>query len=59
MSLPLNLYTADQVRELDKIAINEFDIPGFTLMQRAGQATFEQILNSYPLTQSLCVVCGT
>ena len=58
MSLPLNLYTADQVRELDKIAINEFDIPGFTLMQRAGQATFEQILNSYPFTQSLCVVCG-
>ena len=59
MTLPLSLYTANQVRELDRIAIEEFDIPGFKLMQRAAQATFEQILNGYPNTQSLCVICGT
>jgi len=59
MSLPLKLYTADQVRKLDRIAIDEFNIPGFTLMQRAGQATFKQMIDSYPDTQSLCVVCGS
>ena len=58
MSLPLKLYTADQVRKLDRIAIDEFNIPGFTLMQRAGQATYKHILDSYPDTKSLCVVCG-
>jgi len=59
MTLPLNLYTADQLRELDRIAIEEFKIPGLTLMQRAGQATFDHILDRYPRTQSISVICGT
>lgn len=58
MTLPLNLYTASQVRELDQIAIKEFGIPGYTLMKRAGQATFEILRNSYPDVKSICVVCG-
>ena len=41
MKLPLNLYTASQVRELDHIAIDNFAILGITLMQRAGLATFK------------------
>jgi len=59
MSLPLNLYTASQVRELDRIAIEEFGIPGYTLMQRAGQVTFDILQKSFPATESICVVCGT
>ena len=38
--LPYALYRADQVRELDRIAIQECGIPGVTLMERAGQAAF-------------------
>jgi NAD(P)H-hydrate repair Nnr-like enzyme with NAD(P)H-hydrate epimerase domain len=34
----LPLYTAAQVRELDRIAIEEAGIPGYTLMTRAGEA---------------------
>jgi NAD(P)H-hydrate epimerase len=52
------LYRADQTRELDRIAIQDFGIPGFTLMQRAAQATFDAILNSYPDCKSVCVLCG-
>jgi len=59
MNLPPDLYTASQVRELDQIAINEFAIPGFTLMKRAGQATFDALLNAYPEARTLCVVCGS
>ncbi len=59
MKLPLNLYTANQVRELDRIAINDFDIAGFTLMKRAGRATFQQIQAAYPKAKTICVVCGT
>ncbi len=53
------LYSTEQVRELDQIAINNQGIPGFTLMQRAGQATFNAMLDSYPESTSVCVLCGT
>ncbi len=59
MSLPSTLYTSSQVRELDRIAIEDFAIPGFDLMQRAGETVFAHMLLSYPDAQSVCVVCGT
>ena len=58
MSLPVTLYSSSQTRELDRIAIEDFGISGFSLMQRAGQATFDYVLKAYPLTKSFCVVCG-
>lgn len=59
MNLPPDLYTANQVRELDRIAINDFAIAGFTLMKRAGQVTFDIMLQTYPDIKSICVVCGS
>jgi NAD(P)H-hydrate epimerase len=56
--LPDLLYRAASVRELDRIAIEELNIPGATLMARAGQAAFELLLRSWPLTRTLVVVCG-
>lgn len=40
VSLYPKLYTAEQVRELDRCAINGHGIPGYELMQRAGRAAF-------------------
>ena len=54
-----NLYCANQVRELDRIAIQDFGIPGFSLMQRAAEVTFDAMLDSYPESKSVCVLCGT
>jgi len=59
MSLSTTLYSAEQTRELDRIAIEDFAIPGYTLMQHAGQVTFDAILQKFPDSKSLCVVCGT
>jgi len=39
-TLPLKLYTAQAVRELDRIAINSIGIDGLELMSRAGQAAY-------------------
>ena len=36
--LPHALYRADQVRELDRSAIEDQGIPGAELMERAGRA---------------------
>jgi NAD(P)H-hydrate epimerase len=53
-----NLYTVKQTRELDSIAINKFKIPGFTLMQRAGEAAFEIMQQYWPCAKKIIVVCG-
>ncbi len=55
----LPVYTIEQVRELDRIAIQEQGIPGYELMQRAANALFAAILQYYPQTRSVCIVCGT
>jgi hydroxyethylthiazole kinase-like uncharacterized protein yjeF len=53
------LYTASQVRELDRIAIGEAGIPGYTLMSRAGEACWEILQVRWPQARSLLVLCGT
>lgn len=59
MPLPRELYSREQVRELDRIAIEDFSIAGFTLMQRAAKASYDALLDKFPGTQKILVVCGT
>lgn len=56
--LPLELYSADQVRELDRTAIDEFYIPGYELMCRAGQSVFERVKAFCPEATSCTIFCG-
>jgi len=55
--LPERLYAAAGVRELDRRTINEFGVPGYDLMCRAGAAVFAQIRQRWP-GRLLVVVCG-
>ena len=57
--LPVTLYRTAQVRELDRIAIQELGIPGFDLMSRAGDAVFQCIRKQWPDAQSIAVFCGS
>lgn len=56
--LPVELYRAAQVRELDRIAIEERGIPGYTLMSRAGEAAFELLRQRWPDARQMVVICG-
>ena len=56
--LPTPLYTAEQTRELDRVAIQQFSIPGIRLMQRAGHACFAVMLERYQHLSSITVMCG-
>ena len=56
--LPTNLYSAEVVRNLDFIAINEFKISGYELMKRAGKALFNHLQNCYPIAKNILVICG-
>ena len=57
-TLPAELYRAVQVRELDRIAIEERGIPGYTLMNRAGEAAFQLLRQRWPKAWRIAVVCG-
>lgn len=56
--LPVELYRADQVREQDRIAIQEFGIPGDELMNRAGEAAFAVLAARWPASERVVVLCG-
>ena len=57
-ALPLALYRAVQVRELDRIAIEDLGIPGAVLMERAGLAAFRALRQCWPAARKVVVVSG-
>ncbi|MGH8583550.1 MAG: NAD(P)H-hydrate dehydratase [Gammaproteobacteria bacterium] len=56
--LPRALYRAQQVRELDRAAIEDHGIPGLTLMERAGCCAFQVLRERWPHARRMAVFCG-
>ncbi len=56
--LPRALYSAEQVRALDRRAMQQGGIPGLTLMQRAGASAFALLRRRWPRTQRIVVAAG-
>jgi hydroxyethylthiazole kinase-like uncharacterized protein yjeF len=57
-SLPVAVHTAAQVRALDRHAIDDLQIPSYTLMTRAGEAALGALRSCWPSAQRIAVVCG-
>ncbi|WP_053982017.1 bifunctional ADP-dependent NAD(P)H-hydrate dehydratase/NAD(P)H-hydrate epimerase [Marinagarivorans algicola] len=55
--LPRYLYRAEQVRELDRLFIEEHKVAGIVLMKRAGRAAFELLNTLFP-HGSITILCG-
>ncbi|GMQ97313.1 MAG: NAD(P)H-hydrate dehydratase [Gammaproteobacteria bacterium] len=53
-----NLYSAAQVREIDRIAIEDEGIPAYSLMCRAGAAAYSALRAYWLRVHRLVVVCG-
>ena len=53
-----SLYSAAQVRELDRIVIKEFGISGYELMQRAGRFVYTILNQTWSKTSSIGIFCG-
>ncbi|MGZ5043777.1 MAG: NAD(P)H-hydrate dehydratase [Methylobacter sp.] len=58
-NLPIKLYRATQVREMDRIAIQERGIPGVELMSLAGHEVFQRLKKQWPHARSVAVFCGS
>ena len=57
----MKVVTAEQIRELDRQAIEEFGIPGVVLMENAGRAVVEVMQREYGALRGkrIGVFCGT
>lgn len=56
----MKILTSEQMKEIDRQAIEEFAIPGIVLMENAGRAIFEEIVGRFPLLkrQRIIIVAG-
>ena len=52
------IYSAAQVRALDRRAIEQFGVPGYDLMTRAGRAALDALRAGWPHARSVGVLCG-
>jgi len=58
-TLPAELYTVKQIRELEQLAVTKYNIPEKSMMERAGHAAFEALLDLDASLESIAVICGT
>jgi len=56
--MPEEIYSVATVREIDRTAIEDMGIPGYTLMSRAGAEVFKEAQHRYPDARRWQIVCG-
>lgn len=57
-TLPADIYSVASVREIDRTAIEDHGIPGYTLMTRAGAAALRAARLRFPDASRWQIVCG-
>ncbi len=57
-ALPTDIYSVATVRDIDRTAIEEKGVPGYTLMTRAGTVCVAETLAAFPDARNWQVVCG-
>jgi NAD(P)H-hydrate epimerase len=58
-ALPAELYLPDQVRALDRLAVERGIATGYELMQRAGRAAWNLFRHRWPEAARVTVLCGS
>ncbi len=58
-NLPANIYSVASVREIDRIAIEEHNIAGYVLMNRAAASAVKAARERYPEANRWQVICGS
>jgi hydroxyethylthiazole kinase-like uncharacterized protein yjeF len=57
-ALPTDIYSVATVRDIDRTAIEENGVPGYTLMTRAAAVSVVEIMAAFPDARNWQVVCG-
>ncbi|MGH9556591.1 MAG: NAD(P)H-hydrate dehydratase [Terriglobales bacterium] len=54
----MKIVTAVEMREIDRLTTEKYGIPSLTLVENAGSAVAEFVLQEYPQAQRIGVICG-
>ncbi len=54
----MKIFTTAEMREIDRITSERFGIPSISLMENAGSAVAEFVLQTYPAANRIGVICG-
>jgi hydroxyethylthiazole kinase-like uncharacterized protein yjeF len=54
----MKIVTAAEMREIDRVTSARFGVPSLTLMENAGTAVSDFVLEQYPAAVSIGIVCG-
>ncbi len=59
LNVPHDLYTAEQTRELERIATEQHNLSFSELMTRAGASALATIKQHWPRAERILILCGT
>jgi len=59
LTVPHDLYTAEQTRELERIATEDYNLSSTELMARAGASALATLKQHWPRAEHILVLCGT
>jgi NAD(P)H-hydrate epimerase len=54
----MKIVTAAEMREIDRITTEKYGVPSLALMENAGTAVAEFVLQEYPAAKRIGVICG-
>src|SRR5271168_1217237 len=54
----MKILTAAEMRETDRVTVEQFGIPSLTLMENAGSAVARFVLREFPEHRKIAVLCG-
>ncbi len=54
----MKIVSAAEMREIDRVTSERFGIPSLTLMENAGSAVADFVLEKYPSAKTIGVICG-
>src|SRR5690349_911055 len=54
----MKITTADEMRAIDRRTCDQFGIPSLNLMEAAGTACAEVVLQQFPNAKRVAVICG-
>jgi ADP-dependent NAD(P)H-hydrate dehydratase / NAD(P)H-hydrate epimerase len=54
----MKIVSAAEMREIDRVTSEKFDVPSLTLMENAGTAVAQFVLSEYLQAKRITVVCG-
>src|SRR5439155_10073530 len=54
----MKIVSAAEMRDIDRVTCSKYKVPSLTLMENAGSAVAEYILQHYPDCNSVGVICG-